>query len=61
MKAPLREIAIVAGIALALTLGAVYLGRCSAERKARQEFIDGCKQEQPVDRCEALWEKNGEP
>lgn len=45
---------------LTITLIAIAIGAllCSAylrEREARDHFIDGCKQERSVERCENIW------
>lgn len=50
-------------IAVALVVGLVVVLGCLATEwyRARRDFLDGCKQEQPIERCEALWRAGGAP
>ena len=42
-------------LAAVATVACLLADNCAA----RQDFLDACKQEQPIERCEQLW-KNGE-
>lgn len=46
---------------LVITLGALVALVCLlvARSRAHRDFVDACKQEQPIERCEAMWRAGG--
>lgn len=55
----MRETTIVLLCVATLVALGIWLTRCAAERQERDDFIDACKQEQPEERCQRLWEQGG--